>query len=260
VIITIYTKSEKNTNTSMNTNVACGSGSGSGSGEEGAAVGGSMEVDESLYSRQLYVMGHEAQRRMAKSNVLIVGMNGLGVETAKNVILAGVKSVTLHDDGLATMNDLASQFYITEDDLGQPRAQISAPRLAELNPYVPVSVLTGDIQLETLKQFTVVVLIEIPLAEQLLIADYCHNEGIALIASDVRGVFSTIFCDFGETFVVSDVDGEPAASSMIATITVIDDDAGGGMLVYHVLLHTIHTILSAHFNSHLLLHLLSLQF
>jgi ubiquitin-activating enzyme E1 len=187
-----------------------------------------MEVDESLYSRQLYVMGHEAQRRMAKSDVLIIGLNGLGVETAKNVILAGVKSVTLHDDALATMNDLAAQFYITEADIGLPRAQVSAPRLAELNPYVPVAVLTGDIQLETLQQYTVIVLIEIPLVQQLLIAQFCHEQDIAIITSDVRGVFSSIFCDFGEAFLVSDVDGEPAASSMIATITVIDDESGGG--------------------------------
>ena len=61
-----------------------------------------QKIDESLYSRQLYVMGHEAQRRMAVSDVLIVGMNGLGVETAKNVILAGVKSVSLHDNTLAS--------------------------------------------------------------------------------------------------------------------------------------------------------------
>ena len=55
------------------------------------------EVDEGLYSRQLYVMGHAAQRRMALSNVLIVGTKGLGAEIAKNIILAGVKSVTLYD-------------------------------------------------------------------------------------------------------------------------------------------------------------------
>lgn len=35
--------------------------------------GGHDEIDEGLYSRQLYVMGHEAQRRMAASDVLIVG-------------------------------------------------------------------------------------------------------------------------------------------------------------------------------------------
>ena len=37
-------------------------------------------IDESLYSRQLYVLGHEAMKRMGSSNVLIAGMRGLGVE------------------------------------------------------------------------------------------------------------------------------------------------------------------------------------
>jgi len=55
------------------------------------------QVDEGLYSRQLYVFGHEAQQKMQQSNVLLIGLGGLGVEFAKNVILAGVKSVTLFD-------------------------------------------------------------------------------------------------------------------------------------------------------------------
>ena len=38
------------------------------------------EIDESLYSRQLYVLGHEAMKRMGSSHVLIAGMRGLGVE------------------------------------------------------------------------------------------------------------------------------------------------------------------------------------
>lgn len=42
------------------------------------------EIDESLYSRQLYVLGHEAMKRMGSSNVLIVGLKGLGVEIGKN--------------------------------------------------------------------------------------------------------------------------------------------------------------------------------
>ena len=82
----------------------------------GAAVNGngvqSDEIDEGLYSRQLYVLGEEAMRRMAKSNVLISGMGGLGVEIAKNVVLAGVKSVTIHDVKNATKQDLASQFFL----------------------------------------------------------------------------------------------------------------------------------------------------
>jgi len=49
---------------------------------EGTESGGGVEVkvDEELYNRQLYVMGHKAQRRMASSSVLIIGMGGTGLE------------------------------------------------------------------------------------------------------------------------------------------------------------------------------------
>ena len=58
-----------------------------------------------------YVLGHEAMRRMGASNVLISGLRGLGVEIAKNVVLGGVKSVTLHDDGNVEWADLSSQVH-----------------------------------------------------------------------------------------------------------------------------------------------------
>jgi ubiquitin-activating enzyme E1 len=87
-------------------------------------------------------MGREAQKRMASSDVLISGLNGLGVEVAKNVILAGVKSVTLHDSTPTAWCDLAAQFYLTESDLGKPRAAACVSKLAELNRYVKVRCLT----------------------------------------------------------------------------------------------------------------------
>lgn len=98
------------------------------------------EIDESLYSRQLYVLGHEAMKRMGASNVLISGLKGLGVEIAKNVALAGVKSLSLHDPAPVAIADLSSQFFLRPEDVGKPRDQITAPRVAELNQYTPVKV------------------------------------------------------------------------------------------------------------------------
>lgn len=180
---------------------------------------GSEEIDESLYSRQLYVMGHEAQRKMAASSVLIVGLNGLGVEVAKNVILAGVKSVALFDDKNVTYTDLSAQFYLGEKDIGYNRAAVSAPKLAELNPHVPVTVL-NDLNLATLAEnFKVVVLIDVTATKRAEIADHCHANGVYVVAGETYGVFGSIFCDFGPAFVVNDTDGEAAFSSMIAGIT-----------------------------------------
>ncbi len=98
------------------------------------------EIDESLYSRQLYVLGHEAMKRMSASNVLVVGLKGLGVEIAKNIALAGVKSLTLYDPAPVAISDLSSQFFLHVEDIGKARADVTAPRVAELNAYSPVSV------------------------------------------------------------------------------------------------------------------------
>lgn len=98
---------------------ANGSTSSGSSSSTMSRAGGPAEIDEGLYSRQLYVLGHDAMRRMASSDVLISGLGGLGVEIAKNVILGGVKSVTLHDDAVCKLADLGSQFYLTEADVGE---------------------------------------------------------------------------------------------------------------------------------------------
>jgi len=182
------------------------------------------DIDEGLYSRQLYVLGHAAMRRMAASNVLISGMRGLGVEIAKNVILGGVKSVTIHDQGVAAWGDLASQFYLRQEDIGQNRAEVTTPRLSDLNTYVPLSCHTGDLTEDFLKGFQVVVLTESTLDEQKRIGDFCHQNGIRVIICDTKGLFGQVFCDFGEGFQVFDTNGEQPIENMVASVTK-DPDA-----------------------------------
>jgi len=179
------------------------------------------EIDESLYSRQLYVLGHEAMKRMGSSNVLVAGLKGLGVEIAKNIALAGVKSLTLYDPHPAAIADLSSQFFLHAEDVGKPRAEVTAPRVAELNSYTPVAVhksqsLTEDLSL--LKQYQVVILTTTPLKDQLIIADYCHENGIYLVITDTFGLFGYVFTDFGKNFTVSDVTGENPISGIVAAI------------------------------------------
>ena len=52
--------------------------------EDAASSGqGGMDIDENLHSRQLAVYGRETMRRVFGANVLISGLNGLGVEIGK---------------------------------------------------------------------------------------------------------------------------------------------------------------------------------
>lgn len=181
----------------------------------------SPDIDEDLHSRQLAVYGRETMRRLFASNILVSGMQGLGAEIVKNLVLAGVKSVTLHDEGTVELWDLSSSFVFSEDDVGKNRALASLPKLQELNNSVVVSALTTELTKEHLAGFQVVVFTDISLEKAIDFDDFCHNHQppIAFIKTEVRGLFGSVFCDFGPKFTVLDVDGEDPHTGIIASIS-----------------------------------------
>jgi len=180
---------------------------------------GSGSIDEGLYSRQLFVLGKEAMERMQKASILISGLRGLGIEVAKNVILGGVKGVTLHDQDNVELKDLSSQFFLTESDVGKNRAEACYQKTCELNNYVNIRKETGELSEELIKQHTVVVLTNSSLDEQKRINKITHDNGIAFIVADVRGLYAQVFNDFGPQFTVVDVNGNPPMSAMVASIS-----------------------------------------
>jgi ubiquitin-activating enzyme E1 len=78
-----------------------------------------VKIDTNLYSRQIGTFGIETMGKLVKMNVLIVGLRGLGVETAKNLILAGPRSVTLYDPTHVVWGDLSSNFYCRPEHVGK---------------------------------------------------------------------------------------------------------------------------------------------
>ena len=57
--------------------------------------------------------------RLRASRILMINMRGLGAEICKNLILAGVKSVTMLDDQEVTEEDFVSQFLVAREQLGK---------------------------------------------------------------------------------------------------------------------------------------------
>ena len=83
--------------------------------------------------------------KLIKMNVVIAGIRGLGVEVAKNLILAGPKGVMLYDPEITALRDLGANFYTEEKHVGKvSRAQACLEKLSELNPYVKVTVLENE--------------------------------------------------------------------------------------------------------------------
>lgn len=181
------------------------------------------QIDDGLYSRQLYAYGHDghdAMKKMSETSVLISGMSGLGVEIAKNTILSGFKAVTVHDRENIVVSDMSSNYYAYEEDIGKNRAETVFHKLKELNPHVVTEVYTGELTEEYLVKFSVIVLTDSPLDEQIRINEFCRSqENMAFISCQTFGLFGYIFCDFGPNFLVTDINGEQPATSIVENIT-----------------------------------------
>uniref|UniRef100_A0A8K9UX32 Ubiquitin-activating enzyme E1 C-terminal domain-containing protein n=1 Tax=Oncorhynchus mykiss TaxID=8022 RepID=A0A8K9UX32_ONCMY len=166
-------------------------------------------------------------QQMAQSSVFLSGMGGLGVEIAKNIVLAGVKVLTLHDTKQCETWDLGSNFFLRQDDVLTQRNRALAvhPRVAELNPYVHVDTSSSSLDLSTdlcfLKRYQCVILTEARLSLQKKINDFCHfhQPPIRFIGCDAYGICVRVFCDFGDQFEVSDPTGEEAKEMFIQNIT-----------------------------------------
>ncbi len=178
------------------------------------------------WSRYIGAVGIDAVAKQAKSNVLVCGAGGLGIEIAKNLVLSGCKEFVLQDSRNVTRLDQTAQFFLLDSDLGKNRAEACIGRLQQLNYYVKVTPMAGPIpateaELDAAKfsRFTVIIVTDSAYKTQLVLDGYCRKHKIALIIADVKGALCKVVNDFGTKFTVLDSDGEEAKECMIRDIT-----------------------------------------
>ena len=160
-------------------------------------------IDTNLYSRQIKTYGIEIMKKLQNLKILIIGLRGLGIEVTKNLILTGPKEVKIYDSNKCTINDLGSNFYLSEKDIGKRRDISCLKKLSELNPYVIVNI-CEDNYLEHIKDFNAIIITEIMNKETLFkINDECHNNNIAFIYTTCFGISGFIFDDFGKEHIIN---------------------------------------------------------
>eukprot|EP00043_Microstomoeca_roanoka_P006658 m.64767 g.64767 ORF g.64767 m.64767 type:complete len:335 (+) comp13507_c1_seq5:245-1249(+) len=152
------------------------------------------------YDRQIRLWGLDAQKRIRNARLLVFGAGGLSVEVCKNLVLAGVKSLTLCDPAPTSEADLSAQFFLRASDLGQPRADATVPRLQALNPKVVVSV--GELSLsnlstETLADTDVVIATGCSFAQAAAADEVCRATNVKFFFGNAFGFSGFFFQDLG---------------------------------------------------------------
>jgi molybdopterin/thiamine biosynthesis adenylyltransferase len=63
-------------------------------------------------------MGIDSIKKQSESTVLVIGLDTLGIEIAKNLILSGLKKIFIFDKEKVCLENLLGNFFVTEKDLG----------------------------------------------------------------------------------------------------------------------------------------------
>ena len=177
-------------------------------------------IDHDKYSRQISTYGLEITKKLSQLKILIIGLRGFGAEIAKNLILSNPYQISIFDDKICKINDLGSNFFLTNEDIlnKKRRDEASLKKLLELNPSTKVNI--ENDYLNKIKNFDVVIITEITKSEIVnKINKECHENNKCFIYTFSLGLFGFIFCDFGQKHLILDKTGKEKSKFYITNIT-----------------------------------------
>lgn len=171
------------------------------------------KIKENLYSRQIGTYGEDTMKKIINLKILILGMKGIGVEVAKNIILTGPEKVVIYDPEIVELKDLGSNYYLTEGNINNRIDYSSLPFLTELNQYTEVEVLNIKSVVDFYTEidrinFDVIVQTELKSKTEIFLLDeYCRKKKLKFIYGTDIGLSGFIFSDFGDNHIILDQNG-----------------------------------------------------
>ena len=177
--------------------------------------------NSNLYSRQVETYGIDTMKKILDLKIIVIGLRGLGIEISKNIILSGIKKITLFDDNLCSINDLSSNFFITEEDVNiNRRDKACLNKLSELNPYVEISLIEKKTEIKNqILENDILIITE--LIDREILYEYnniCRENNKGFIYSCAFGLCGFIFNDFGDEHIIYNKTGKDELKFYIKNI------------------------------------------
>uniref|UniRef100_A0A0M3I2N8 NEDD8-activating enzyme E1 regulatory subunit n=1 Tax=Ascaris lumbricoides TaxID=6252 RepID=A0A0M3I2N8_ASCLU len=152
---------------------------------------GIMAADR--YDRQVRLWGDEGQICVEHASICMLGSSALATEILKNLVLTGVQSVHIIDSALVTNPDVGNNFFVEEEEIGEPRAKVAVRWLKELNPSVEGDYDIRSVEevvktdLESLQHFTLVIGSNLHEATAVAISDFLFDRNVPFLHARIFG-------------------------------------------------------------------------
>ncbi len=149
------------------------------------------------YDRQVMMFGKEAQEKLKKAKVAIVGLGGLGSPISIYLTAAGIGQLSLIDEQKPELSNLNRQILYGEEDLDKKAKPVSAKeKLKQLNSEIKVRTYSKRIYKENiedpLNDVDIVVDALDNFETRYLLNEFCVKNRKPLIHAAVEGFYGQI--------------------------------------------------------------------
>ncbi len=97
--------------------------------------------DLSWLSRTQLLIGEPALRQLTNKHVMVVGMGGVGSFAAEFIARSGIGKMTIIDGDVVDPTNRNRQLPALANNHGEPKVQIMARRIKEINPEIELNVI-----------------------------------------------------------------------------------------------------------------------
>lgn len=105
------------------------------------------------FVRMTMLLGDAAPALLSQKHVAVFGVGGVGSFCAEALARAGVGQITLVDDDVVAESNLNRQLVALHSTIGQPKAEVMAARIRDINPACHVRALVKRYEPETREDF-----------------------------------------------------------------------------------------------------------
>lgn len=109
-------------------------------------------MTEDWLARTEMLIGKEKVSKLSLSNVLVVGLGGVGSWAAEMICRAGVGSMTIVDGDTVHPSNRNRQLPALKSTEGYPKAEIMAGRLRDINPGIKLAVIQEYLKDERMEE------------------------------------------------------------------------------------------------------------
>ena len=100
-----------------------------------------MTDNKTWTERSRLLWGDERIDELSKAHVLLVGLGGVGGMTAELLVRGGIGKLTIVDADTIQPSNINRQLVATHSHIGEPKAQVLATRLLDINPQLQLEVI-----------------------------------------------------------------------------------------------------------------------